>query len=367
VVAAWRERERRIRALGVDLVLVVARRWEEGGVDVTAEPGADGFVLPVRTFGRHPARFLYDPVGLWRALGRERWDLLDLHEEPFSAAVAEIRLLAALRGRRTPFVVYSAQNLEKRYPPPFRWFERSAVRRAAGAHTCNAEAGAILRRKGLTGAWRLLPLGVDTAEFAPADRPPPAGELVVGFVGRLIPHKGVDVLVEAAALDARLRVAVYGDGPEAAALAERARTAGVDDRVAFHGHVGPEGLADAYRSLDALAVPSRDMPGWVEQFGRVVVEAQASGVPVVASASGALPDVVGHAGLLVPPDDPPALAAALGRLLDEPDLWTGLRRAGADAAARCTWEQVAEDQVAFYREALGVSTGRDGPAATTSR
>ena len=58
-----------------------------------------------------------------------------------------------------------------------------------------------------------------------------------------------------------------------------------------------------------VAVPSLPMPGWIEQFGRVVVEAQASGVPVVASASGSLPDVVGESGLLVPPNDPAALYA----------------------------------------------------------
>ncbi len=100
--------------------------------------------------------------------------------------------------------------------------------------------------------------------------------------------------------------------------------------MTFHGYVDEADLPDVYPTFDVLAVPSVPVPGWLEQFGRVVVEGQASGVPAVASASGALPDVVGEAGLLVPPGDPAALAAALARILDEPGLWEHLRRTGAD-------------------------------------
>ena len=97
------------------------------------------------------------------------------------------------------------------------------------------------------------------------------------------------------------------------------------------------------------------MPGWLEQFGRVVVEAQASGIPVVASASGALPDVVGGAGLLVPPGDAPALHAALRRLLDEPELWSRLRERGLAGVDRYSWKRVAESQMALYRRLSGVT------------
>jgi glycosyltransferase involved in cell wall biosynthesis len=349
VVTAWRERERRLRARGVDLTLVAAARWEEGGAPVAFDPEGDTFAVPVRTFGRHPNLFVYDPRPLWRLLRGTQWDVLDLHEEPFGLAVAEVLALRRLLARHVPFVVSSAQNIEKRYPPPFRWFERSCLRRAAGAYTCNAEAGAILRRKGLGGVWILLPLGVDVERFRAEEREPPTDVLRVGFVGRLIPHKGVDVLVRAVARDARLVADVYGAGEEADALAWLATELGVDARVTFHGHADEASLPAIYRRFDALAVPSVPQPGWIEQFGRVVVEAQASGVPVVASASGALPDVVGDAGLLVPPRDPGALAGALVRLLDEPDLWARLRATGLAAAPACSWEQVADAQLGLYR------------------
>ena len=164
--------------------------------------------------------------------------------EPFGLAVAELLALRALRARRTPYLVASAQNLEKRYPPPFRWFERWSLRGAAGAYTCNTEAGEILRRRGLTGELELLPFGVDTTRFRPIDRPPPSGRLRVGFVGRLIPVKGVDVLLRAVARDDRLDLDCYGGGPDQDALASLAAELGVADRVTFHGHVDEATLTE---------------------------------------------------------------------------------------------------------------------------
>jgi glycosyltransferase involved in cell wall biosynthesis len=353
VVTAWRQRDRELRRSGVDLTLLSAAKWEEGGSTVGFVAAGDDFARPVTTVGRHPNLFLYDPRPIWRALASDDWDVLDIHEEPFGTAVAEVLLIRWLRRRRVPFLVYSAQNLDKRYPPPFRWFERWSLRRAAGAYTCNLEAARILTSKGLTGRAAVIPLGVDVERFAPSDRPPPAGVLRVGFVGRLIPHKGVDVLLRAAALDPRFEVEVVGSGPEAERLVALAAELGVTDRVAFRGHVSEEALPAVYRAFDALAVPSVPTPGWVEQFGRVVVEAQASGVPVVASRSGALPEVVTGAGTLVEPGDPAELARGLARLLDDPSHWIEGRATGFRMAAKCSWARVADEQLALYRSATG--------------
>jgi glycosyltransferase involved in cell wall biosynthesis len=360
VVTAWRERERQLRSRGVDLVLVTARRWEEGGSLVDFDAAGDTFAVAVRTFGHHPNLFLYDPVALWRVLGSERWDLIDMHEEPFGLAVAEVLVLRWLRARRVPYVVSSAQNIEKRYPPPFRWFEQVALRHMAGAYTCNAEAGAILRRKGLRGEHIVLPLGVDVERFTPLSRPAPTGTLRVGFVGRLIPHKGVDVLVRAVAPDPRLFLEVFGAGPEEERLRELATTLGAGERVHFHGYVDEADVPGLYRRFDVLAVPSVPTAGWIEQFGRVVVEAQASGVPVVASESGALPEVVGDSGVLVPPRDPDSLQQALVGFLEEPGLWERLHTAGPVDAAKCSWSQVADAQMGLYLAVTGAVRGSEG-------
>lgn len=352
VVSAWRQRERELAALGVDVELITARVWNEGGRNVRLDPEADRFVRGAWTIGRHPSVFVYDPRPLWRALGK-RPDLIDLHEEPNALATAEVLLLRWLRGSRAPYVLYSAQNIRKRYPVPFRWLERRALRGASAAYVCNTEAGRILRAKGLGGPAVEIPLGVDVRVFEPARRDPPAeGTKTIGYVGRLEGHKGVDVLLRAAVPHEDWHLLLTGDGPQRGELEELASRLRIAHRVSFLGFASGAELADRYRMLDVLAVPSLPRPNWLEQFCRVAVEAMASGVPVVASDSGAIPDVVGDAGVLVPPGDPAALAAAIESLL-LPAQWSERRERGLARSRRFTWEDVSRMQYAMYEAVLG--------------
>lgn len=352
VVGAWRERERELSRRGVDLTLVSANRWNEGGRDVDLDIAGDRFVWGVNTIGTHPNGFFYDPFPLWRLLG-ERWDLIDLHEEPCATATAEILALLRLRRNTAPFVLYSAQNIPKRYPIPIRWTEQAALRRAAGAYVCNTEAGAILQDKGLRSSATLIGLGADLSVFRPGAHAAPRAPLVIGYSGRLETYKGVDVLLRAAALhpDAQLRIA--GDGPQRAVLEELSVSLGLEDRVVFLGHLGAE-LPAFYRDLDVLVVPSLPTRGWLEQFGRVVVEAMASGVPVVASRSGALPDVVGDAGILVEPNQPQQIVAALREVTD-PSRWRELRALGLEHCQQYSWEAIGTRHRAFYDQVLSLS------------
>jgi glycosyltransferase involved in cell wall biosynthesis/GT2 family glycosyltransferase len=362
VVTAWRERERQLIAHGVDVTLVSARTWNEGGRDVALDPGDDTFVRPARTIGGHPSVFICDPRPLWRAIGEDP-DLIDLHEEPNALVTAEVLLIRWLRRCRAPYVLYSAQNIDKRYPIPFRWIERLSLRGAGAVYVCNTEAGSILARKGLRAPAVLIPLGVDTAVFAPDGRSAPHGEPVVGYVGRLESHKGVDVLLRAASTRPHWHVQISGEGPQRAELEELAISLGIGDRVRFLGHASDAAqLAQRYRALDVATVPSLPTPGWREQFCRVAVEAMASGVPVVASASGAIPDVVGDAGVLVEPGDAAALAAAVDEAL-VPDRWAQLRKSGLERSSRFTWDAVAIQQREMYDDVLGRQVDGRGPEA----
>jgi glycosyltransferase involved in cell wall biosynthesis/GT2 family glycosyltransferase len=358
VVDAWRDRERELRALGFEVRTVSARTWAEGGRDVRLEPRADEPVVGVRTWGSHPALFLYGPVGLWRAL-RGGWDVLDIHEEPYALATVEVLVLARLRDRldhrRRPYLVYTAQNVAKRHPWPFRRFETAVLRGAAGLVACNTQAGRIARQRGLRGRLAVVPLGVDRSRFPAVAHDERAHDgVVVGYAGRLTAAKGVDTVVEAIAGDRQMRLRVAGDGPERAALEELADRVGA--RVEFLGSLDTDGLAAFYQGLDVLAVPSRTTSTWVEQFGRVAVEAMSAGTPVVASDSGALPDVVGGAGLVVPEDDISAWRKALRSVGTDRVLAERLRRSGFDRADACTWERVALQYGALYDEVGGPPT-----------
>jgi colanic acid/amylovoran biosynthesis glycosyltransferase len=168
---------------------------------------------------------------------------------------------------------------------------------------------------------------------------PPPGRSAQGgpllFVGRLVPKKGVDILIDACALLRSeipgLSVEIIGGGPLADELADRARNAGVADRIHFLGPQPAEVVDAAFRRCSLVALPSRiDEHGDRDGMPTVLVEALARGVPVVATHLVGIPELVrnGETGLLVPPDDPPALAAAIARLLRDPELARELATGG---------------------------------------
>ncbi|MEO6790663.1 MAG: glycosyltransferase [Ornithinibacter sp.] len=364
----WRDRERALRARGHEVSLLSAATWPEAGGVVALEPRPGEDVAAVRTIGRHPALFGYDPRPIWRALG-ESWDVLDIHEEPYAVATAEVLLLRWLRRNPVPYVVYSAQNIDKVYPFPVRWWERRILRGASGASVCNADAGRILVRKGLSGRPHVISLGVDPARFAPAAGAPDDGStgpgqastgIRVGYAGRLEWRKGVGVLLHAAAADPALHVDLVGSGPDEHALRALASRLDLTARVHFLGARSEADLPAFYHSIDVLAVPSLDTARWREQFGRVVVEAMACGTPVVSSDAGALPDVVGDAGIVVGQDDADALAAALVTATTDPSVRAGLVAAGLKRSSSAAWSTVAAAYEDLYEQAVAAGRGARG-------
>lgn len=361
VVTPWRQRDRELIGLGAGLTLVSSAAWNEGGRVVALQPDGDTFVVGARTLGHHPFLFVYDPWPIWRALRAGPIDVLDIHEEPASLAVAEVMALAWMARRRPAVCLYNAQNIEKRYPIPFRWLERFALRRVAAVHTCNEAGGRILRAKGFSGTVRNLGLGVDVGRFRPAPATgagsvapasPGPGPLRVGYVGRLEAHKGVAVLIDAAAATPGIVVDIVGDGPERERLGRQVTAGGLADRVTLQGFATHDQLPAVYQTFDVVVIPSLETPDWIEQFGRVAVEAMASGAVVVASDSGSLPEVLGEAGVLVPVGDVAALGAALAALRDDPERRRRLVAAGLAQSEQFSWPSIAARQLDLYEEMI---------------
>ena len=352
VVDEFRERERWLRDKhGYDVHVACPPAWPEGGSVVRAAPGGDVpvHVLPVR--GRtHPILFWYSSRALRRLVAEVRPHLIDLHEEPYSLAAA----LALRAAGDLPVCVYTAQNIHKRYPTPFRQLERRVLSRAVAAYPCSTEAGAVLRRKGFAGALHVLPLGVSE----PSERPQANGRLRVGFVSRLVPEKGGRHAIAAFAdatqgLDAELEI--VGAGPEEQSLRDAAGTLGLNGSVRFAGAVGQDDALARIAGYDVLLVPSLSTSRWKEQFGRVAAQAMAVGTPVLASASGSLPEVLDGCGELAREGDVQDLSARLGRLLRDPAHRAELARLGrARAASEFSWERVSDGFDRMYREALDV-------------
>jgi len=203
---------------------------------------------------------------------------------------------------------------------------------------------------------RIIPDGVDLSRFTPGPKPA-TEEPVVLCVGAHEPRKGFEYLLRAVRLltdgGVRCRVVCVGEGPETATLKVLARNLGIDPRTDFVGYVSPdsEELPRLYQDAAVFVHPSLE-----EGFGMVLVEAMASGIPVVASHAGAIPEVVGDAGLLVPPRDPRALADAIERVLSDASLRESLARRGrARAEALFSWESVAKKTIEVYEEAIDLA------------
>lgn len=178
----------------------------------------------------------------------------------------------------------------------------------------------------------VIPAGIDLSRFRPADPDPAiAGSLglddrtfTILFVGRMTREKGIYPLLYAAKLAqsdrdlSHVRFIMAGEGPETAEVAHLIRRLGIQDTVKLVGGFSYSQMPDIYNSVDAFVLPSIPRPGWQEQFGMVLVEAMASGLPVISTLSGSIPEVVGDGGSLVQADDPRALYLEIKRLaLDE--------------------------------------------------
>jgi glycosyltransferase involved in cell wall biosynthesis len=224
------------------------------------------------------------------------------------------------------------------------------------------EAMAVWRKKGYSGPMAVIPqFGVDPQIFMPiphrAAQPTGAADdrpFVIGYAGRLVPEKGLDVLISAATrLPGKWLLSIAGDGPERERLVEMAGVYNIGGSVRFDGPIASTAMPDYYRSLDVLVLPSRTMHNWKEQFGRTLIEAMACGVPVIGARSGAIPEVIGEAGLTFPEGDSHALQACLLSLIEHPRLRRQLAEAGRKRVMEhFTQAQIADPTIEVYRQML---------------
>lgn len=348
------------RQRDLSLAVLTPHAWtgEHGETyDLADAPPHPGYrLLPHRVYFRgdnQQHRFLYGG-GLSRLVAAEAPDLLHIEEEPYSLATFQLALLAAWH--RLPFVITTFQNIEKRYPVPFRWMEAYVLGRARAALAGSAATEAVLRAKGFAGPVRQVALGIDPALYRPTRDEELVSRLklsgfVAGFVGRLEPVKGLDLLLQAVARLPTCQLVMVGGGSDEARLKALALELSIDERVRW---VDPVPHAEVPRWLgvmDALVLPSVTFPSIQEQFGRVLVEAMACGVPVVGSSSGGIPGVIGDAGLVFPEGDSVALSSCLMQLMRSPARREELTRAGrARALERYTWDSIARGIADLYRE-----------------
>ena len=357
VVAAYRQKLEAIaRHPEIEqLVAITGPEWREpGGRRVRFEPvdGPTSYELRVEPIWRNGSYHLFASPRHGRVLRDLQPDLVHIDEEPYNLATAHGTWQARRVGARSLFFAW--QNLLRRYPPPFSWFEQGVYARSAFAIAGSRDALQVLRAKGYCGPGAVIPqFGVDPELFSPTVSAAPDSP-VIGFVARLVEEKGIFVLLDALhGLEGEWRLHVIGTGPVEGKARRRAVELGIEHRVSWERSVASTEVPSRLRRFTLLVQPSLTRRHWKEQFGRTVMEAMACGVPVVGSDSAEIPNVLGDTGVIVPEGNPLALRAAIRRVLSDADLRCELAQRGRARVLGCfTHARIAEQTVAAYRRAL---------------
>ncbi len=336
----------------VTLTVVVPARWRDSLFTLRADCASAAnyalHALPVR-FDGHILRYVYPLRALHHIIQRAQPDVIYVEEEPASLALAQCALLK----RRAKLICFTWENIARRVGVP--GVERFNLARCDGIIAGNSDAARIVRAKKFSKPIVVTPqLGVDTELFQPRVAPEKeARAFTIGYIGRLVAEKGVWTLLAALANLPNAQLVLVGDGALRDDIERWIAARQLAARVRLVSALPHEEIARVMNTLDVLVLPSQTTPTWKEQFGHVLIEAMASGVPVIGSNSGAIPEVIGDAGIIFPEGDVSALRDALATLQNDAARRTQLAQRGrARVLAQYTHAHIAAANIAFFETIL---------------
>lgn len=243
--------------------------------------------------------------------------LIYLWEEPWSLAALQVMRFA--RASKCPWLFFSAENRPKRLPPPFSALREKVFADAYGAIVPTPAIAENLRKSGYSGPIHTVPLWVPPRPFIKQAQPfPMAGRLA--FIGRFIPLKRLDLLLQALVHMPKVELSLIGDGPEESGLRALAQKLGISDRIRFTGHVANENLHAALADCSLLVLLTDENAKQAEQFGKAVLDGLLCGLPVAVNPTGHLAHWPLEFPTVKPVDcqSPIHLAAGLSALLQSP-------------------------------------------------
>lgn len=259
----------------------------------------------------------FAPIQLFSAIKQANPDVIHVFDEFSSMYLAQTLLCRnILFGKKVPVLAYAFQNIPFASPEmllglSLRFFKRLAYKiihpailrynrnNLDGITGCNQEALSNVRSRNSNIPAELIFWGVNTKKFSVKNRQAcreklgiPTDIKLLGYFGRIIEEKGLDKLILAASQMPSYHMLLVGDGDYREELERIAKSLGVENRIFFRQGVSQSDLVDFYNTLDMFVLPSQTRRQWKEQYGRVLVEAMACGLPVVGSSSGAIPEVL---------------------------------------------------------------------------
>lgn len=318
-------------------------------------PNIQIYSAPVFFTGRGGAHF-YAPRKIWQVLRDFQPDIVQVEEEVFSLCAFELAICTRLSG--TPLVVFGWENMERNLPVLRHWVRKFVLNTASLIVAGNHEGAQLIRRWGYSRLLEVMPqIGVDTKLFAPQTSKRQQREFQIGFLGRLAPEKGIDVLFAAVRQlgerGHKCKAIICGSGPSEADLRQEADKQKIANLVTWRGAVRHEQAPMEIANFDVLVLPSRTIPTWKEQFGHVLIEAMAMGVPVVGSTCGEIPNAIACSDLVFQEDDDRGLAAILERMIVDRAWHQQAGRLGIDRVQQhYSHERIAERLIDLWQTVL---------------
>ena len=333
-----------------------------GWLTLAGEEQQNGFrLVPLELRDPQIGASGFDEASLHRLLHETQPDVIQIWGGAPDEHVAQAVRLMRRVCRKSKVVQYGFNNLPIRWRWRTRLKWRSVWRKMAGALEANSEGVQVMREAGFRQPMERIFWGVALDECRPMDRAAMRRKLglehehVVGYVGRFVEEKGLRVLLDALErLPESVHAVLIGSGPLGEELQARGQDGALRGRVHVFGTMPAAALAEHMNCFDALALPSLSTPQWKEQYGRVLGEAMACGVVVVGSDSGAIPEVIGEAGLVAPEGDAAKLADALCHAVSNEELRARLIPAGMNRAIEeLSVEAMSGKLMDFYGRLLG--------------
>lgn len=318
----------------------------------SSEPFAYTFVKPI-LFHNHNVLRLYNPQQIANLLYQLHPDIVHVEAEPHSVLLGLLALFKQFFSYR--LVAFSWENLFRRGRGPLKWLEGLSLKRVDWMIVGNSEAEKAIRWRGYYGPVSVIPqVGLDPEHFEECIYEPQTSLFRIGFVGRLVREKGVLDLWEAfVPLAGQASLVLIGEGPLRDVICRRAQALSIDRYVEIIGYIPYAQMPTLLKRLSVLVLPSRTTPFWKEQFGHVLAEAMLAGVPVVGSDSGAIPEVIGEAGLIFPEGNVEMLRKHLLSLMRNQDECRRLADLGRNRALnRFTDAAIGSATLQVYQQVL---------------
>ena len=348
----------------VEVTLLAPKIWIENFNKLHLEENSSlNIIAGKAAFPGYENRGFYY-TALIKAVKKCKPDIIHIMEEPFSIFMFQTILAKKLWATKAKIVFYTYDNLSYDYKFPYKlsfvykYIELFTFKNVDYGLCANEEARNIILSKGFANPVKVLYPCFDLSFLKKRETGNLKSELgltgaVIGFIGRIIEEKGLDILLKACSkLNEAFSILIIGNGNYKNNLIKLSNKLGISEKVKFIKGINYNDIPKYLSLLDIFVLPSKTTDKWKEQFGRVIIEAMACGVPVIGSSSGAIPEVIGDNGLIFKENDYNDLKNKILLLIKDIEFRNKLKALGENYSKNFSVENYTKKIYRIYNDVL---------------